>query len=342
MFDKLLDARRGRDDFYRDVITLTSIFYQSPATIRDFLGKESIDKAIVNLLKAALQSDELGSAYWQQSVRPFIDFGERGFKEDWCYAIDLNDLEGPIDIPLSDERVLRLESADFRRLTTSLVYHQTVFKPADVYWVGCAFEPKTIPSWFREPNFLLRELLPLPMEVRGALSEALPEVPVSSRSNSSSAKPRPSRKECDREKRHEIAQAIFDAKVRLGGEELTADRVYADDSGIRWGFVLSPALRQSLQRSLEVRVDVRMLQPRQMNYFPVVISTPTRHPTIRFSYGMCQSIGQVASEVFFSAERPYDDGLRALSHENRRIEVQTHREDWVLGGSGCVFLWQER
>lgn len=318
---------------------MTSVFYQSPATIRDFLGKESIEKSIVNLLKAALQSDELGAAYWQQSVKPFIDFGDRGFKEDWCYSIDLCDLQNSIEIPLSDDLLLQFDPNDYRRMTTSLAYHQTVFQPADVYWVACAFEPNTIPSWFREPNFLLRELLPLPEEMRDKLSDALPNVPMSPASKRAGS--RPALQQSDEDRRRKIAQEIFDARVHIGGEELTADSVYANEEGIRWGFALSPALRKTLQRSLEVRVEVRTFQARTFSYFPVVINTPTRHPTIRFSYGMCQSIRDVESEVFFSAERPYDDDLRAVSSENRRIEIQTKREDWVLGGSGCVFVWRE-
>jgi hypothetical protein len=340
MFTRLFDARRGRDGFYRDVITLTSVFYQSPATIRDFLGQESIERSIMNLLKAALQSDELGAAYWQQSVKQFIDFSDRGFKEDWCYSIDLRDLDRAIEIQLSRDRFIRFDPSEYRSLTTSLAYHQTVLQPADIYWVACAFESNTIPAWFRQPNFLLRELVPLPDDVRKTLSEVLPGIPGSpgsrlKRLRSVSGGP-------DQERRRAIAREIFDANVHIGGEELSADRIFANEEGICWGFAFSEAQQDVLRRSLEVRVEVRTLQPRALGYFPVVINTPTRHPTIRLNYGMCKSIGHVESEVFFSAERPYDDDLRAVSPENRRIEIQTKREDWVLGGSGCVFVWRER
>jgi hypothetical protein len=339
LFARLLDARRGRDDFYRDVITLTSVFYQSPATIREFLGMESIERSISNLLKAALQSDELGAAYWQQSVKPFIDSGERGFKEDWRYSIDMRDLPGPVEAELGAGQRVRFESEDYRRLTTSLVYRQTVLEPAEIYWVACAFDPDTLPSWFRDPNFLLRELLPLPEDVRHLLRQALPQT-----------YPRAwpllrwvgrGKRRRDHDRRCEIAREIFDAKVRIGGEELVADRVYVEDRGIRWGFTMSLELQKSLRRSLEISVEVRMLQARTQNYFPVVINTPTRHPTIHFNYAMCPKLASVESEVFFSAERPYDDHLRIVSAENRRIEIQTQREDWVLAGSGCVFVWEE-
>jgi hypothetical protein len=338
--DRLLDARRGRDDFYRDVIALTSVFYQSPATIRDFLGKESIDKSIANLLKAALQSDELGMAYWQQSVKPFIDFGDRGFKEDWCYTIDLCDLDRDIEVKLSDEELLRLSSSDYRRLTTSLAYHQTVMQPADTYWVACAFELETIPAWFREPNFLLREVVPLSIPAREQLSRALSQTEGEDRRARTGKSSQRARRED--EVQCAIAKQIFDARVRIDGQDVSPDCLHADEEGIRWGFALNPELQRSLKSSLEIHVEVRTLQARGTSYFPVVINTPTRHPTIRFSYGMCDSIQNVESEVFFSAERPYDDGLRVMSPENKRIEVQTKREDWVLGGSGCVFIWDER
>jgi hypothetical protein len=337
--DRLLEARRGRDDFYRDVITLTSVFYQSPATIREFLGMESIERSISNLLKAALDSDELGAAYWQQSVKPFIDSGERGFKEDWRYSIDMCDLSAPVEAEIGPGQSIRFEPEDYRRLTTLLVYRQTVLEPVDVYWVACAFDPNTLPSWFRDPNFLLRELLPLPESTRLLLRQALPQ-----------AYPRAwpllrwlgrGRRRRDHQRRCEIARHIFDASVRIGGEELSADQVYVDDEGIRWGFTMSSERQRSLQHSLEIGVEVRMLQARVQNYFPVVINTPTRHPTIHFNYALCPTLASIESEVFFSAERPYDDHLRIESSENRRIEIQTQREDWVLAGSGCVFVWEE-
>jgi hypothetical protein len=338
-FDRLLEARRGRDDFYRDVITLTSVFYQSPATIREFLGIESIERSISNLLKAALQSDELGAAYWQQSVKPFIDSGERGFKEDWRYSIDMCDLAAPVVAEIGPEQSIRFEASDYRRLSTSLIYRQTVLEPVDVYWVACAFDPDTLPSWFRDPNFLLRELLPLPEGTRLLLRQAL-----------SQAYPHPwpllrwlgrGKRRREHQRRCEIARHIFDAAVRIGGEELIADRVYVDDEGIRWGFTMSSERQRSLQHALEIGVEVRMLQARAQNYFPVVINTPTRHPTIHFNYALCPTLASIESEVFFSAERPYDDHLRIESSENRRIEIQTQREDWVLAGSGCVFVWEE-
>lgn len=337
--DRLLDARRGRNDFYRDVITLTSVFYQSPATIREFLGMESIEKSISNLLKAALQSDELGAAYWQQSVKAFIDSGERGFKEDWRYSIDMRELPAPVEVEVNPGRHVRFEPHDYRRLTTSLVYRQTVLEPTDIYWIACAFDPDTLPSWFRDPNFLLRELLPLPEGVRFLLRQALPQ--TYPRRWSLLRRLGRGRRRRDHARRCETARQIFDAEVRIGGAALTADRVYVDDEGIRWGFTMSPELQSSLRRSLEISVEVRMFQARTQNYFPVVINTPTRHPTIHFNYAMCPEIAGVESEVFFSAERPYDDRLRIISAENRRIEIQTQREDWVLAGSGCVFVWEE-
>jgi hypothetical protein len=126
--------------------------------------------------------------------------------------------------------------------------------------------------------------------------------------------------------------------VTVGEEELEAVSLHFDATGISWGFRLSPQLRDRLKTASQIRVDLETFMSRSQRYFPVVIAAPTRNPTVQFNYGLTD-IDCVETQVFFSAERPWDARLRTLHETYRRVDVLTERDDWVFAGSGCLFAW---
>jgi hypothetical protein len=90
-FSDYMDTRGQKAKDFGDLLTLSSVFYQSPATINELLKPERVNASIANLLQASL-GKEIGDAYWRQAVAPYILHGKRGFKENWRYDIDLKDL----------------------------------------------------------------------------------------------------------------------------------------------------------------------------------------------------------------------------------------------------------
>jgi hypothetical protein len=117
--------------------------------------------------------------------------------------------------------------------------------------------------------------------------------------------------------------------------------LHVDRSGISWGFRLSKKHRDCLRETAHVRVDLHTFMARSQRHFPVVIAAPTRNPTVQFNYSLADAtdVGEVLTEVFFSAQRPWDARLRTKHETYRRVEVITETSDWVFAGSGCVFAW---
>lgn len=317
----------------QDLRALTSVYHESPRTIRKWLSPEFVDDSIRNLLAAALDSEEFAHGYWEQGVKPFLRESERGFKANWRYHIDLADLEADVELVLDGRDVGRITCEGHRRLHTSVAYIQRIPNPAELYWVAAVFDGDALPSWFKRQNFLLREVVVVPDAVVAALPahdpamERLPESPGHGPTAAALHEPVAG-----------LAERLLSARVVIGEVELRPVALHADRSGISWGFALGDELRERLRRGSEIRVEMDTFMSREQRSFPVVVATPTRNPTVHFSYALTD-IERVDVQTFFSAQRPWDARLTSRHLDLKRVDVLTEPTDWVFAGSGCLFAW---
>ena len=341
-FQDYMNTRRRKTEDFGELLTLSSVFYQSPATIRSFLKTERVHASIENLLQAAL-GEEIGHAYWQQAVDPYIAQEQRGFKQEWTYDIDLKDRPEALVIGTGADAV-RLEAEDYWELHTTLKYHQSAFDPHPVFYIACGFESQNLPTWFQDANYFLREIVPLADENRSRLAALLPAPPSGTRQRSARAgKRKPPWK--DRQywekvdDRIGLARLLFDPRLLINGSEIAPDNAWADEFGLRWSYALSKELQEEMTDTVEIEIELTTVQQKSQKYFPVYLTSPTRNPTIRFDYSDAPEVGEVQVETFFSAARPYDEQLRHSLRRYGRSEIHTRRDDWVFVGSGCIFVW---
>ena len=335
LVQRAFTKKEEEDQLQQDLVALTAIYYQNPLVIRDMLLPGAIDRAIENLLNAALGDEEMGTAFWRQSVGPFIHNIGSGYKRDWRYQIDMVELDQPRSFELDGVRV-EFPDADYRRLFTTVTYLQTVENPADVFYVAVVFDATELPAWFKRENFWLRELTELPEACVKVLKKR-PSMPPQLPQESA---------EIDDETRVEMigadvttaASELLSTEVMVGEERLSPSLLYLDGKGVAWGFLPDEAAKESLQRGCEVHVELSTILSKRLHYFPVNLNAPTHHPTIHFNYGR-SDLRNVTTEVFYSAQRPYDARLRTEYSDGKRVVVRTEPDDWVFRGSGCIFMW---
>lgn len=330
-FERWQDARGGRESLRRDVLAISNVLYQDPTLIGRVLEREMVHEYLQNLLKAALRDDDFGAGYWKQGVRPFLEHGERGFREDWRYCIDIAELAEPVRVPVAGSDEFVIEPGRFWALATVSSYRQHVKMPREAYYVGCTFSLESLPTWFRDEGFLLRELTHLDPEQTEALGDVYSDRwldPTGAGGADQVAR--------------DAARAIFSCELRIAGVDLDPDGVQIGPLGIRWRYPVAAELHEALHRSVPVRIEMRTYQPRHQAFFPVNVTHPTRHPTVQFSYAQTPlAPSLVGANVFFSAEEPYRPELVEHQAEAKRIELNTHRDDWVFAGSGCMFVWRD-
>lgn len=319
----------------QDLRALTSVYHESPLTIRKWLSLSFIHDSIRNLLAAALDSEELAHGYWRQGVLPFLGESARGFKANWRYHIDLADLNRDIELRVDGRTAGSIKCDDYRRLHTSVTYIQRIPRPAEIYYVAAVFEGVDLPAWFKLPNFLLREVVLVPREVidelpaRDAAMERLPARLAPGPMMSAVHEPI-----------GDLAGSLLKARVAVGEQELSPAMLLANQSGISWGFAIDGELREALERGSEIRVEIETFISREQHYFPVVIAAPTQNPIVHFNYAMTD-IQRVHTETFFSAERPWDSRLCSRHPDYKRVDIVTEPHDWVFAGSGCIFMWHD-
>ncbi len=334
-WDRWQSASAEDERLEQDLRALTTVYHESPRTIRKWLTREFIDDSIRNLLAAAMDSEDLAHGYWKQGVMPFLRESERGYKTGWRYQIDIADLPEDVRLKVDGKRVATISAATHRTLHTSVTYEQRVREPPEMVYVAAVFDLGELPAWFRRAGFLLREVVNLPTDFVESLPartdplSALPAVyeegPATAMLHAQGA----------------MAQEVLKASVVIGDKELEPATLYLDRSGISWGFRLSHEHQEQLRGSCEVSVDLHTYMSRDQHHFPVVIAAPTRNPIVQFNYGLSPGIRDVKTEVFFSGERPWDARLRTEHGTYCRVDVLTERDDWVFAGSGCVFAWWE-
>lgn len=332
-FDRWQSAGRAGEDLARDVRALTTIYHESPLTIRRWLTPSFIDDSIRNLLAAALDSEELGHGYWEQAVKPFLRESERGYKAGWRYQIDVADLHDPVPLVLDGSVLATIAPDTHRRLHTTVSYTQQIPDPPEMYYVAAVFEGRSLPAWFKRPNFLLREVV----EVPAGLIDVLRHRPQSPPALPGVYQPGPA-VEILTTSIAELAATVLAPTVVVGERLLAPATLHIDAEGISWGFRLDADLRDQLRASTEIRVDLETFMSRRQRSFPVVIAAPTRNPVVQFNYSLTD-IAKVETSVFFSAERPWDAKLRTAHDAYRRVDVLTEMDDWVFAGSGCTFAW---
>lgn len=317
----------------QDLRALTSVYHESPRTIRKWLSTSFIHDSIRNLLAAALDSEQLAHGYWRQGVMPFLSESERGFKANWRYHIDLADLEEDVELTLNGQDIGSITCERHRRLHTSVTYMQRIPDPAEIYYVAAVFDGIALPEWFKRPNFLLREVVVVPREVIDALPPRDPAMellpPRLAPGPLASAVHEPI---------GVLAASLLNARVAVGEQDLSPTILLADQSGISWGFALGEELRGALKRGGEIRVEIETFLSREQRYFPVVIAAPTQNPIVHFNYAMTD-IEWIETETFFSAERPWDPRLCSRHPDYKRVDIVTEPHDWVFTGSGCIFMW---
>jgi len=332
-FDRWQSAGRAGEGLERDVRALTTIYHESPRTIRRWLTPSFIDDSIRNLLAAALDSEELGHGYWKQAIAPFLRESERGYKAGWRYQIDVADLREPVPLVLDGRVLATMEPDTHRRLHTTVSYTQQIPDPPEMYYVAAVFEGRSLPAWFKRPNFLLREVVEVPAE----LVDLLRDRPQSPPALPGAYQPGPA-VEILETSLAELAATVLAPTVVVGERLLDASSLHIDAEGISWGFRLDADLREQLRACTEIRVDLETFMSRRQRSFPVVIAAPTRNPVVQFNYSLTD-IAEVETSVFFSAERPWDAKLRTAHDAYRRVDVLTEMDDWVFAGSGCMFAW---
>jgi hypothetical protein len=334
-WDRWQSAVTDDERIEQDLRALTSVYHESPRTIRKWLSPSFIDDSIRNLLAAALDSERLAHGYWAQGVKPFLSESQRGFKANWRYHIDLADMEEDVELTLGEQPIGSITCGEHRHLHTSVNYMQRILKPAEIYYVAAVFDGVELPGWFKRPNFLLREVVVVPREVIAALPprdqtmERLPE----------RFGPGPMVSAVD-EPIGALAASLLKASVAIGEHDLRPSMLHADQSGVSWGFTVGEELRAALERGCELRVEIETFMSREQHHFPVVIAAPTQNPIVHFNYAMTD-ITSVETETFFSAERPWDPRLCSRHPDYKRIDIVTEPHDWVFAGSGCIFMWSD-
>jgi hypothetical protein len=224
-----------------------------------------------------------------------------------------------------------IEPERFWALGTVSDYRQHVKLPREEYFLGCTFSLQNLPGWFRDDGFLLRELAHLSSEQAAALAPVYSDRWLDPEGAGDAD-----------EVARAAACAIFRCELRIAGVELKPDGVQIGPLGIRWRYPVGAELREALLGPVQVRIEMRTYQPRHQAFFPVNVTHPTRHPTVQFNYAQTPlTPHQVGANVFFSAEEPYRPELVEHHEEAKRIELHTHRDDWVFAGSGCMFVWRD-
>lgn len=328
-FQEWQEARGGRESLRQDVIALSNVLYQDASTISRVLNEDMIHEYLQNLLQAALHDTEFGKGYWKQAVRPFIEAGRRGFREDWRYSIDLARLPEDIELELPAEDPANspartVASDDYWRLSTVVSYRQRLMHLPKKLYVGCVFSDRNLPDWFREDGFLLRELVCLPPSIAAAFAgRGSGDLSEPSQATEAAAN----------------AGKVFGVELKIASKEIEPDGVDVSELGIRWKYPVGNFTDAGADLT-SVRISVETVQPRSQLYFPVHITHATRHPTIQFTYAQTDmSPERVQADVFLSSEEPYRAELIEHHEVARRIDIQTNRDDWVFAGSGCMFSW---
>jgi hypothetical protein len=330
-FEQWQDARGGRESLRNDVIALSSVLYQDAATINKVLKRKMVHEYLQNLLQAALEDEEFGRGYWEQAVQPFIHEGEKGFRQDWHYRIDLIALDRAVAVPLpASKRDFAIDPDSFWRLDTVATFRQQVRQPHGDYYVGCTFSPQSLPDWFRDEGFFLRELVHLSPEQVAELASLFSDRWIG-------------RGDPEAQQVWDAADTLFRCSIRIGDRDLTPDGVQVGELGIRWRYAVDADLQHQMLDGFPVRISTGTFQPRHQTYFPVNVTQPTRHPTVQFAYSQTSLVpDDVGANVFFSAGQPYRPELVEHDKLAKRIVLRTNREDWVFAGSGCIFVWHDR
>lgn len=335
LVQRALDDRRDEREMHRDVVALTSVYYQEPKLLGAMLRPEWLDQSISNLINAAMGDDDIGTAYSRQAVFPFIHCDE--YRLDFMYDIDLPELPAAgISVTVGDATTL-LERGQYRGLHSTLSYTTKVVSPADTVFVSILFAQNELPEWFKRPNHLLREVVDLPSALTTFLADTVRTTVASSTIDLAKI----DLANVDQESVHRLVTAadqLFGVTLRLGHETCGPMRLHITKQGMSFEFALPEDFRELMRRGLaEIAVDVRTLIGASQTSFPVGIVAPTRHPSVNFSWASSDIAEDgIQSEVFYSAHRPFEARRRA---ERRRLSVLTGRDDWVFAGSGCVFMW---
>jgi hypothetical protein len=263
-------------------------------------------------------------------------------RENFVYDIRLSDLGAPVKIGLT-EPASELHPRAFHRLETEIQYTVRVDNPHELYYVAAVFSRQNLPDWYSRSNFLLREVVELPPDLRDALGDRfrptpadLPTTLASVPQTGSKVRPlvdEPPLRESDL---LQEAAVLLSAEVQIGQEQLQPQLFYLDEDGLCWGYKLTGLARASMREgTADVAVRLSTFMNRYRTDFPVGIVAPTRHPVIRFDYARA-AIENVTVDVGFGLDDPRCVRVRG---DGNRISVITDEDVEVPGRTGCTFSW---
>ncbi len=324
--DRAVRRRGDALQMHRDVVALTSVYYQEPQLLADMLQPEWIEESIRNLVKARLGDEQLGGDYTSQAVLPLLRRGQ--YRWDFVYDIELADLQAPIALDVNGVATT-LDPSQYRRIESRLRYQVHDDEPHDTYFVAIVFSHAELSEWFRKPNVLLREVVHLPDGLAAQLVAAFgaqPDGRVEVASAGGLLAP--------------VRELMANLVVRLGDDQVEPRWLRIDDDAISFEFELPGSCRAAMLRDgAKVVVEMDTVSSVDRTSFPVGIAVPTRYPLVTFQWDRTTipSAG-VSAEVFYSAHRPFD--ARTDGKKKQRISVETDPGDWVFAGSGCVFMWR--
>jgi hypothetical protein len=336
-----LSERDDRAAQEERIVTLGSVFYQSPQVLRSLLQPARIDEFLRNLLKTVLKDDELGESVWAQGVSPLvhaIDSGECRYRMRYNVRLAAMSSSGSP----SPIQTLSGDPEQYFLLTTELSYSRPISALPKSLSLGLIFEPGRGLSWFDQAKFALREYSPLTdtdvvnlfgshavRNRNGRFYENLkrPRIPGGSKRELLTT-----------------AQALFCPSLEVGQDNLEPKRarmnwVGEKPTGIAVEFHLPRSISRSQNSTTEVELRARLSIPipRTVASFPVHLSELTRGAEIVFDYAQV-AIEHVDTDMFFAGQQPFRENL--VRSRPGYLVVSTSPDEWLFKGSGVVFSWQ--
>lgn len=335
--------REDRSAQEERIVTLGSVFNQSPEVLRDLLQPQRIDGILVNLLKTVLKDDELGESVWGQGVSPLVDaIGRGSVREQLRYDIQLKSISETIDLGLDDCSALKPDEYDL--FETELSYRQRADSLPNELFLGLIFGQGRGLSWFNQKSFVLREYAPFDVEVLSAIGRI--DDPSLSKNPSFIRKLGLRLGLAGDSPMAELVERMCAPRLYLGDLELKPKGAFLDRDatgvhGLAIRYELSRDMRRAMLEGdlVEIRAQLSFPAPVALSSFPVHMSELTRGAEVRFDFGASE-IETVSADLFFSGHDPFRTGWFRTRPDC--LVVASKGNEWLFRGSGVVFSWQRQ
>jgi zinc D-Ala-D-Ala dipeptidase len=337
-------ARGAREADTQRVLALSAIFMQNPGELRRLMQTDRLHRVVQNLLKTVLPTDDLGDSLWKQGVSPLVQrLRENRYRRDQLYEIHLRERLAPLELPLPDGAPIQIAPGEWREIRAELSYSRPFTTDFEGLWVGLVFDPRGGPKWFRDPNFVYREYMPLDPTLIETICGAFPGRRVlqerrwrrrgSGKRTASSAHP-------TWNERLRFAERLCRPTLTIGTTALSIVDVAIDERGMGMQFGLPPDLRRRLSTDPWAQVSAGLSFPlhRRICAFPVYFPDLTLEGRIVFEHGDAD-VTDVTTDLFFSVHQPFS--IDPVEVHPNRLEVPTRPGNWIFPGAGMVFSWRD-